>query len=69
MAAVEELPKTKSLTLSGAFTMPKDVNGLMADNSEDGNQVIGGIHIEVPINRNLSWSLFGRLYELLERNG
>ena len=49
--------------------MPKEVYGLMADNSDDGNQEIGAIHIEVPINRNLSWRLFGQLHQLLERNG
>ena len=33
----------------------------VVDNSESGTEVIGGLTIEVPINRNLSQKLFGQL--------
>ena len=53
--------------------MPKkkaiDNGGQSADNSDYMNEQIGGIRMELPLNRNLSWHLFGQLYNLLERHG
>ena len=42
--------------------------GVLVDNNESGKKVIGGISIEVPLNRNLSEKLFGQLKTLLEKN-
>ena len=48
---------------------PKDNGGQVTDKSENMNEQIGGIRVELPLNRNLSWHLFGQLYNQLERNG
>ena len=48
---------------------PKDNGGKVTDKSQYMNEQIGGIRMELPLNRNLSWHLFGQLYNLLERNG
>lgn len=41
--------------------------GVLVDNSESGEKVLGGISIELPLNRNLSEKLFGQLKTLLEK--
>ena len=50
--------------------MPKkktvDNRGVLTDKTESGEEVIGGIRLELPLNRNLSWKLFGQLHNLLE---
>lgn len=40
----------------------------MADNSKRSEEVIGGMHVVVPINRNLSEQLFGQLKMLVDEN-
>jgi hypothetical protein len=40
----------------------------LLDNNADGKEVIGGIHIELPVNRNLSQQLFGQLKMLVEES-
>ena len=40
----------------------------LPDNNADGKDVVGGIHIELPINRNLSQQLFGQLKTLVEES-
>ena len=50
--------------------MPKkkqvDKHGLLVDKKKNGEEVIGGIRLELPLNRNLSWNLFGQLHNLLK---
>jgi hypothetical protein len=45
-----------------------DKFGKMADNSKKSDEVIGGMHVVVPINRNLSERLFGQLRMLIDEN-
>ena len=40
----------------------------LVDNTENNQDVIGGIRVQLPLNRNLSWQLFGQLHNILERN-
>jgi hypothetical protein len=40
----------------------------LPDNNADGKDVVGGMHIELPINRNLSQQLFGQLKTLVEKS-
>ena len=42
-------------------------HGVVVDNSDDSEQVIGGMLVDVPLNRNLSLKLFGQLQNLLEK--
>ncbi len=44
-----------------------DKRGVLVDNSDSGKKVIGGLSIELPLNRNLSEKLFGQLKTLLEK--
>jgi hypothetical protein len=44
-----------------------DKGKLVADNNDYWNEQIGGIRMELPLNRNLSLRLFGQLQNLLER--
>ncbi len=44
-----------------------DKRGVLVDNSESEEKVLGGISIELPLNRNLSEKLFGQLKTLLEK--
>lgn len=46
----------------------KDKSGRLTDNKDYGNEVIGGIRLVIPINRNLSLKLFGQLGNLIEEN-
>jgi hypothetical protein len=39
----------------------------IVDNSDTGNALIGGIELDLPLNRNLSRKLFGQLKTLLEK--
>jgi hypothetical protein len=39
----------------------------MADNSENGNEVLGELQTYIPINRNLSERLFGQLARLMDK--
>ena len=41
--------------------------GVVVDNSVDGDKEIGGMLVDVPLNRNLSLKLFGQLKTLLEK--
>ena len=41
--------------------------GVVVDNNKDGDKVIGGMLVDVPLNRNLSLKLFGQLKTLLEK--
>jgi len=41
--------------------------GVVVDNSESGKKVLGGMLVDVPLNRNLSLKLFGQLKTLLEK--
>jgi len=41
--------------------------GVVVDNSVDNEKVIGGMLVDVPLNRNLSLKLFGQLQNLLEK--
>ena len=45
---------------------PEDKQGLLVDNKRSGEEIIGGIRLELPLNRNLSWNLFGQLHNLLK---
>jgi len=45
-----------------------DKLGKMSDKSKNENEVIGGMHVVVPINRNLSKQLFGQLRMLIDKN-
>ena len=47
---------------------PKDNGEVISDKNDYMNEQIGGIRLELPLNRNLSWHLFGQLHNLLERN-
>jgi hypothetical protein len=40
----------------------------LPDKSKKENEVIGGMHVVVPINRNLSKQLFGQLRMLIDKN-
>jgi len=42
-------------------------HGVVVDNSESGKKVLGGMLVDVPLNRNLSLKLFGQLKTLLEK--
>jgi len=44
-----------------------DKRGVVVDKSKDGEKVIGGMLVDVPLNRNLSKELFGQLRTLLEK--
>lgn len=46
----------------------KNKHGRLTDNNNYGSEVIGGIRLLIPINRNLSLKLFGRLGKLIEEN-
>jgi len=41
--------------------------GVVVDNNVDGDKEIGGMLVDVPLNRNLSLKLFGQLKTLLEK--
>ena len=41
--------------------------GVVVDNNGDGDKEIGGMLVDVPLNRNLSLKLFGQLQNLLEK--
>ena len=41
--------------------------GVVVNNSESGKKVLGGMLVDVPLNRNLSLKLFGQLKTLLEK--
>jgi hypothetical protein len=41
--------------------------GVVVDNSKDGEKVIGGMLVDMPLNRTLSEELFGQLKTLLEK--
>ena len=47
----------------------KDNGGVISDKNDYMNEQIGGIRMELPLNRNLSYRLFSQLYTLLERHG
>jgi len=42
-------------------------HGVVVDNSDDSDKEIGGMLVDVPLNRNLSLKLFGQLKTLLEK--
>lgn len=42
--------------------------GQVSDNRLSANEVNGGIHLQLPINRNLSLKLFGQLGNLIDRS-
>jgi hypothetical protein len=43
-----------------------DNKRLLVDNKNESEKAIGGLHVVVPINRNLSLKLFGQLWNVLE---
>ena len=46
---------------------PKDKRGHKSDKNVKGNEVIGGIRLVLPVNRNLSRKLFGHLKNVIDR--
>lgn len=40
----------------------------LPDNNAESEDLVGGLHIELPINRNLSQQLFGQLKMLVEES-
>ena len=49
-------------------TTKQDKDGLLVDNKENGEEIIGGIRLVIPLNRNLSWKFFGQLHNLIHEN-
>jgi hypothetical protein len=41
--------------------------GVVTDNSDGGKEIVGGLRVIVPINRNLNKKLFGQLQMMMDR--
>jgi len=44
-----------------------DNRGVVTDNSDEGKEIVGGLRVIVPINRNLNRKLFGQLQMMMEK--
>lgn len=72
LAAAEGFLETSSSISLAGSPMPKkktsiNQGGQVSDKSANAGNVIGGIRLQLPINRNLSLKLFGQLGNLKDK--